>query len=95
MEQRTEQTATTTDVPTVRTLPPLVAEIDISKLELGDILLLDDVTSGREYLLVEVVRLLDRVLVGGVAGRPINQYRALLGRMLAVVQELANPKAEG
>lgn len=95
MEQHTDQATTTEGHAAVRTLPSLTAEIDISKLELGDILLLDDVTSGREYLLVEVVRLLDRVLVGGVAGRPINQYRALLGRMLAVVQELANPKAEG
>lgn len=91
MEVTTEQQA----APAVRTLPPITAEIDLSKLELGDIILLDEVTSGREYQLVEVIRMLDRVLVGGVAGRPINQYRALLGRMLGIVQELANPKGEG
>lgn len=75
--------------------PPVVAEVDVSKLELGDILLLDDITAGRPYPIVAVVRMLDRVLVGGVAGRPIAQFTPLLGRLLALVQEIANPKGTG
>lgn len=87
-----DEQQTVTQAPTARPLPSLAIEVDISKLELGDILLLDDVGQNRAYNLVEVVRLLDRVVVGGVAGRPLNQFRPLLGRLLAIVQELANPK---
>ena len=78
--------------PTPRALPPLKIEVDVSKLELGDILLLDDVATGKPYNLTEVVRMLDRVITGGVQGRPINQYRPLLGQMLAIIQDIANPK---
>ncbi len=88
----TAETYTTEQQTTTRTLPPLKIEIDISKLELGDILLLDDVAAGKPYNLTEVVRMLDRVVEGGFAGRPINQYRPLLGQMLAIVHEIANPK---
>lgn len=94
-EQPTTITTSEQQAAPVRSLPSLAVEIDISKLELGDIILLDDVTQGRPYNLVEVVRLLDRVIAGGVAGRPLNQFRPLLGKMLTIVQGLANPKSEG
>lgn len=81
--------------PAVRTLPPLRVEINIDRLELGDIMLLDDVAQDRPYQLVEVIRMLDRVIEGGVKGRPISQFRPLLGRILGIVQELANPKETG
>jgi hypothetical protein len=75
--------------------PPVVAEVDVSRLELADILLLDDITAGRPYPIVDAARMLDRVLVGGVKGRSISQFGPLLGRLLAIVQEIANPKSGG
>lgn len=72
--------------------PRPIAQIDVSKLELADILLLDDVARGRPYELTAVIRMLDRVMVGGVAGHHISHYQPLLRIVLATVQELANPK---
>lgn len=81
--------------PVVRALPTLRIVINIDRLELSDIMLIDDVSQGREYSIVDAIRLLDRVVEGGVQGRPLNQFRALFGRLQYIVQELANPKSEG
>lgn len=81
--------------PAVRPLPSLRIEVDATKLELGDIIILDDVAQNRPYDVFEVARMLDRVVVGGLAGRPLNHFKPLLGQLLALVRELANPKGEG
>lgn len=74
---------------------PLQVEFDLEKLELLDIVLINDVVMGNPYPLVDAIQLLDRVVVGGLKGRSLSQYRPLLGRLVAIVNEIVNPKSEG
>lgn len=74
---------------------PLQVEFDLEKLELLDIVLINDVVMGNPYPLVDAIQLLDRVVAGGLKGRSLSQYRPLLGRLVAIVNEIVNPKSEG
>lgn len=90
--EQTEQTEQVKSKPVVKTLQ---VEFDLERLELLDILLVNDIATGNPYPLVDAIQLLDRVIVGGLKGRKLSQYRPLLGRLVAVINEIINPKSAG
>jgi len=90
--EQTEQVEQAKSKPVVKTLQ---VEFDLEKLELLDILLVNDIVTNQPYLIADAVRMLDRVIKGGLKGRPLTQYRPLLGRLVAIVNEIINPKSEG
>lgn len=75
--------------------PTKPVQFDLTQLELTDIVLIDQISRGEQYNRADAVRMLDRIIVGGVRGRKIQEFAPLLGRLVAVINEVSNPKSTG
>jgi len=89
-ETQTEQTEQATPI-----IKPLQAEFDLSKLLMSDIPLVDLIISKKPYPVVEAILMLDRVLIGGIKGRELTQYRPLMNKLISIISEIVNPKSAG
>lgn len=77
------------------TVKTLQVEFDLTKLWMADIPLINDIATGKPYLFVDAINMLGRVMVGGLGERELTQYRPLLSRLVAVMNDIINPKLEG
>jgi hypothetical protein len=73
-------------------------QIDLSKLEIPDMKLfalapqLAQDEAAAQAALPALIDLLERVVVGGLRGRPITEFWPLLGEVTRQLQQAGNPK---